>query len=136
MHGATIKIIYIYIHKVLICTFLYLQVSLKTWNRRRKLLSIIQLCVHCWLLFICNSKQFVYLHLQYIFSPHNIQMQYMIFKNTSRLYYCCCLHYPVTCLNGKNIFFFLILRARHQLGVPRVLLSLKKLNFAHSLRFV
>jgi hypothetical protein len=28
----------IYIHKVLICAFLYLQVSLKTWNRRRNLL--------------------------------------------------------------------------------------------------
>jgi len=59
----------------------------------------------------------------------------MIFKNTSRLYYCCCLHLPLTCLNGKNIFFFLILRARQQLGVPRSL-SLKKLNFARSLCFL
>jgi len=59
----------------------------------------------------------------------------MIFKNTSRLYYCC-LHSPLTCcLNGKNIFFFLILRARQQLGVPRSV-SLKKWNFAHSLCFL
>ena len=88
---------------------MYLQVSLKTWNQRRNLLSkqltssVVSNKAVCPVLNCCsfvNSKKLLPLHV-HIFSPYNILLQYMIFKNTSRLYYCS--HSPLTCLTRKNI---------------------------------
>jgi hypothetical protein len=140
--------IYIYIHKLLICRFLYHQVSLKTWNRRRNLLSKqltssvvhntsvcpVLTAVNCcsfvtlrsWCLYICSTY---FLHIIFCCNIWFLKIRVVYYY-----YYYYCLHSPLTCLNGKNIFFLPDLQSS-QLGAPRSL-SLTKLNFAYSLRFV